>query len=187
MSKRILDRYRRDADGKLIIDISASKVEDLYDDFDKQAPYIKKELDYDLVEYLIDSAREIGREPFSVHFRFSEQISKDLEHRVRKSIRNYFSYLQETNRREFMKMLRSSLGLVFLGMTILAVIMYFRLSYNLDESLGAGVLSEGLVIAGWVAVWEGVEAILMSGPSLVRELKLYRILVSSVLFFNADP
>ena len=49
MKKHILERYRRDAGGTLVIDIAAAKVSDLYEDFDLQAPYIKKDLDYDLV------------------------------------------------------------------------------------------------------------------------------------------
>lgn len=66
MKKSILERYRRDSAGQLVVDIAAEKVGDLYDDFDKHAPFVKKELDYDLVEYLIDSVRELGRELFSV-------------------------------------------------------------------------------------------------------------------------
>ena len=108
MKKHILERYRRDNTGQLVVDIAATKVSDLYDDFDKHAPFVKKELDYDLVEYLIDSVREVRNEPFSVNFTFSEETPPPLESRVRKSIHNYFGYLLETNKRELMRMFRSS-------------------------------------------------------------------------------
>ena len=39
MKKHILERYRRDASGQLVIDIAAEKVSDLYDDFDQRLQY----------------------------------------------------------------------------------------------------------------------------------------------------
>ena len=42
--KEILDRYSCSDDGKIIIDITADKIEYLYNDFDKHTPYIKKNL-----------------------------------------------------------------------------------------------------------------------------------------------
>ncbi len=183
MNREILERYRRDEKGQLIIDISAAKVADLYDDFDKHAPYIKKELDYDLVEYLIDSARELGREPFSINFSFSETLSEDLTQRLCKSIRNYFSYLLQSSRREALSIVRTSCILVALGLAMLGIITYFRLSYNVEDSIFKGVLSEGLVIAAWVAVWEGIEAFLTKGPTLLKERKIYRNIISSEFSF----
>ena len=121
MKKHILERYRHDAGGKLVIDIAAAKVSDLYEDFDLQAPYIKKDLDYDLVEYLIESMREIHREPFSVHFSFAEHLTADLEKRVRKSIHNDFGCLLATNRREVLKAFRSSFILLSSGLTMPAI------------------------------------------------------------------
>ena len=53
MKKQILGRYSRTPDNKLMIDVVAGKVIDLFNDFDKHAPYIKKDLDPDLVEYMI--------------------------------------------------------------------------------------------------------------------------------------
>ena len=69
--KKILERYSRTADNKVIIDIAAGKVEDIYNYLDKHAPYRKKDLDQDLVEYLIDSVSEIGKEDFVIQFRFT--------------------------------------------------------------------------------------------------------------------
>lgn len=173
MKKQILDRYRRDEAGCLVIDIAAEKVSDLYDDFDKHAPFLKKELDYDLVEYLIDSAREIGRESFGICFLFASPVDQELEQRLCKSVRNYFSYLLETNRREIMQALRSSVILLSLGLAMLAVSIYLNLTYHLDDAVVEGVMAEGLVIAAWVSVWEGLALLLMNGPALLKDRRLY--------------
>jgi hypothetical protein len=187
MKKNILERYRRDSGGKLVIDIAASKVSDLYDDFDKHAPFVKKELDYDLVEYLIDSVRELGREPFSVEFTFSEETTPPLESRVRKSMHNYFGYLLVTNRRELHKMFRTSVILLGLGAAMLSASIYLNLNYNLDDAVIEGVMAEGLVIAAWVSVWEGLAALLMNWPSIVRTRHVYSRLANATYSFGCNP
>lgn len=55
--KNIIQRYQQLPDGHYAIDITAVKVSDLYNDFDKHAPYARKELDQDLVEYISEYAR----------------------------------------------------------------------------------------------------------------------------------
>lgn len=186
MKKHILERYRRDTSGKLVIDIAAAKVSDLYEDFDLQAPYIKKDLDYDLVEYLIESVREIHKEPFSVHLSFTEHLTADLEKRVRKSIHNYFDYLLATNRREVLKALRSSFILLSIGLSMLAISIYLNLKFDLDDAVVEGVMAEGLVIAAWVSVWEGLAAVLLNGPPLWRDRKVYQKLADTTLVFCSE-
>lgn len=41
-----LNRHERTPDGKLIIDVTAPKVEDLYEFCDKTAPCVKRDLDH---------------------------------------------------------------------------------------------------------------------------------------------
>jgi len=86
MKKTILDRYARSADGRVIIEISTGKIEELYNYFDRSSPYHKKELDQELVDYLIDSVREIGSEPFLINFILSEPVEKSLAERLRNSV-----------------------------------------------------------------------------------------------------
>lgn len=109
MKKEILDRYLRTDDGKVIIDITADKIEYLYNDFDKHTPYIKKELDQDLVDYLVDCVREIGNEAFLIKFGLTQSVDNDLQSRVQASIHNYFLYLKELEIREMKQMLRTAL------------------------------------------------------------------------------
>ena len=53
MNHPILDRYSRTEDGAIVIEVTTEKVEDLYNNFDRNAPYIKKDLDDELSEYLV--------------------------------------------------------------------------------------------------------------------------------------
>lgn len=187
MKKRILERYRRDSDGQLVIDIAASKVSDLYDDFDKHAPFIKKELDYDLVEYLIESAGDLGKEPFGVSFSFAAGLDQTLETRVLKSIQNYFHYLLEKNRRELHAMIRKSLILLLLGVVMLSYSVYINHVLEPRDSVFKHILAEGLVIASWVSMWEALAGMLLEWQPLVHTRKVYARLVKATYSFRCNP
>ena len=47
LSKPILSRYETTAAGEIIIDVAAARVQDLYNDFDRNAPYVRRDLDQD--------------------------------------------------------------------------------------------------------------------------------------------
>lgn len=187
MKKRILDRYRRDSAGKLVVDIAANKVNDLYDDFDKQAPFVKKELDYDLVEYLVRSARELGRESFTVNFSFNSELEGTLKKRIRHSIVNYFDYLLAKNSRELHDMLRTSLTLFVLGLVMLSVSVYLNHAFDFGDSVFKRIMAEGLVIASWVSMWEAIAGVLLHWQPAVRERLVYRRLKNAELTFNNLP
>ncbi|MCF7849748.1 MAG: hypothetical protein K9M45_12935 [Kiritimatiellales bacterium] len=187
MKKHILERYRRDSSGTLIIDIAASKVSDLYDDFDKHAPFVRKELDYDLVEYLIESTRELCREPFAIHFSFSQRMEEALMERVRKSVRNYFDYLLAKNRRELRAMFRNALILLLLGVVMLSVSIYINHAMEPSADIVESIMAEGLVIVAWVSMWEAIAGLLMNWQPLVRERMIYHRLKNAELVLNLDP
>ena len=95
VKKRILDRYEHTVSGSVIIDVAAQRVEDLYENFDKTAPYHKKDLDEDLVYYLTECVTEIGRVDFVIRFMFECFPSEEFMLRVRTSVHKYFMYLRE--------------------------------------------------------------------------------------------
>jgi hypothetical protein len=184
MHKQILERYRRDASGQLVIDIAAARVNDLYDDFDKQAPYIRKELDYDLVEYLIDSARELGREPFGINFSFDTEVGSDLQERVRKSISNYFDYLLARNARELRRVLRISFALITVGVAMLSASIFLNHRFDLNDTILERILAEGLVIASWVSMWEAIVGLALNWQPSVRDRVVFVRLRNARLTFN---
>ncbi len=149
MKKSILDRYARTSDNKIILDIYAGKVEDLYNNFDKNAPYVKKDLDQNLVEYLIDSVREIGKEDFVIQFRLLSSADTRLTSRVKTSIHNYFQYLKELEFRELARITRTSFILLAIGVSILCLSVWVN-QRMADADYGAvitHVFAEGLNVA----------------------------------------
>jgi hypothetical protein len=181
--KEILDRYSRSEDGKIIIDITADKVEYLYNDFDKHTPYIRKELDQGLVDYLIDCVKEIGKEEFLIKFRFMEPVDSDLQLRIQDSIHNYFLYLKELEIGEMQQMLRTSLILLLAGIAILTLSIWYNEHFTIQASVINKVFSEGLTVAAWIALWESLATFLLNWAPHQRQIRLLkRIAMATVLF-----
>ena len=187
MKKQILDRYSRTPDNKLIIDIAARKVEDLYNDFDKHAPYRKKELDQDLVEYLIDSVSEIGKEDFVIQFRLATKTDTSLISRVEKSIHNYFLYLKELELRELRRMTRSSFILFFIGVVILVLSVWTSEHITGEDTVIGHVFAEGLNVAAWVSLWNAIATYLINWAPHHHQIKMFeRITTSAIVFHDAS-
>lgn len=108
MKKKIIERYDLNEDGEIIIQISASKIEDLYNEYDKKSSFSKKDLDQELVQYIIDSVNEIGKEPFCLQFYFDEKIEKKLQEKIKNSIRQYFSYLEDLEKKKMKEQIKNS-------------------------------------------------------------------------------
>ncbi len=183
MKKQILDRYSRTPDNKLIIDIAAGKVADLYNDFDKHAPYRKKELDQDLVEYLIDSVSEIGKEAFVIQFRLNTFADNELTRRVQSSVHNYFLYLKELELRELARMTRTAFILFFIGVAILFLAVWINQEIPGHENVISNVFAEGLNVAAWVSLWNAIATYLVNWAPHRRQIRMYeRISEAKILF-----
>lgn len=132
--KEILNRFAVAEKGEIIIDVSANRVKDLYKDFDKTAPYIKKNLEGELVEYLLGCAREIRRKKFVIRFNIDEPVDEESSKRVKESVSKYFCYLKEVGSRQIGDMLRRSFFLLFLGLGLLMLYLWVnRITVSMEN------------------------------------------------------
>jgi hypothetical protein len=185
MKRSILDRYETTPDGKVVIDVFAPRVEDLYENFDKTAPYHKKDLDEDLAYYLTECAREIGRVEFVIRFSIGTLTAEDLRKRVRTSIRTFFLYQRELELASMKKMLRTSLMLFMIGIVVLGLsvwVNYLVLPGSGNLFFGK-LFAEGLTIAAWVSLWESLATFLIYWMPHQQQIGLcWRIANAQVLF-----
>jgi len=184
MKKPILDRYARDSAGRVVIDITAEKVENLYNNFDRNTPYIKKELDQDLVDYITESVREIGREKFVIRFGFASTPGRELVARVTTSIHDYFLYLKELELRELGRMLRTSAILLLLGAAILTLSLYVHDRFGDTRSVASQVFAEGLTVAAWVSLWEALATFLIHWTPHRRQIKTCERIATAPIEFR---
>jgi hypothetical protein len=183
MKKEIFERYAHSDDGEIIIDISTEKVEDLYNDFDKYAPYVKKELDQDLVDYIIDSVKEIGDAPFTIRFRLTSPLEAALETRLQSSVSNYFRYLKELENDELKGMIRRSFYLFLIGLAFITASIWVNTLYKDDMSVLQKVFAEGLTVAGWVSFWEALSTFLIDWLPHRNKIRMYERIAATPLHF----
>ncbi|MDO8281600.1 MAG: hypothetical protein Q7U10_03085 [Thermodesulfovibrionia bacterium] len=183
MKKDLLERYSRTADGKVIIDITTERIEDLYNYFDKNAPYLKKDLDQEFVDYLIDSVHEIGKEDFVIRFRFSAMTDDTNTSRVQMSIRNYFLHQKELEVRELKRMTRKALTLFSIGVVILTLSVLVNQELAIDETVVSRLFAEGLTIAAWISLWEALATFLLNWAPHRNKIKLFERISKAPVFF----
>ena len=173
MRKSILDRYTRNKEGQVVIEIAAGGVEDIYNHFDRYTPYVKKDLDADFADYLLTAAHDVGDEPFVIQFHFNTQPDMDVRTRVISSINNYFMYLRELELRELMRMIRRSVIMLFIGIIILAIALWFSQAIDGQMTVVKRIFREGLTIAAWVSLWESLATFLINWTPYKRQINLY--------------
>ncbi len=186
MKRTVLSRYEQSADGKFIIDVASSRVEELYNDFDKSAPYIRRDLDRDLVDYLIGCAKELGGEPFFVRFTFDLPPDETNLARIRGSVNAYFLYLADDELQQLIQMFRRSAVLLLVGLSILFLAVSVNRALGAERSVVANVFAQGLTVAAWVSLWESLKIYLIEWLPHRKNILLYRRLADSQLVFGKE-
>jgi hypothetical protein len=192
MPVNALSRYARGPAGEIVIDITAGRVEDLYDDYDKRAPYIRRDLDPQLTEYLYECVREIGPEPFQIRITLEARPRRDEEARVRGSIPSYFQYMAELERREIRRANLRALAFVAVGLGLVVCSVGANIALatppGAPRSVVGEILGEGLTIASWVAMWEGLAVLVADWFPRRRARRRYeRLAAAPVLFGEEAP
>lgn len=187
MRSNILERYARTDDGLYAIDITAGDVSDLYNHFDRHTPYARKELDPDLAEYLTDSALELEKEPFAIRFNLLTSPDDAMKARISDSVNSYFLYMKSVEIRELGRNMRTSLVFFIIGLVILFVSVWVNQMVYDDASVVTKVLAEGLTVASWVAMWNGLAIFLVNWAPYTRRIKLYGRIANAPVQFIATP
>lgn len=184
MKREELSRYDRDATGRVVVDVSAERPDDLYNNFDKSSPYIRRDLDKDLTDYLIGCVQELGDEPFSIRFTILAPVEDSRAARVRRSVKEYFVYLHGVERRGMERMLQRSAGFLVFGLGILSALVWKGRIHGGFTSIAGSVFSEGLTVVAWVSLWEAIAVVLMEWRPRHRRLDAYRRIAESDLLFR---
>jgi len=183
VKRTIVDRYERTENGRIVLDVSVQSVEHLYNDFDRTAPYLKKDLDQAFVDHLTDSVREIRHHDFVVRISLSQMPDEMVMERVRKSIRTFHTYLRDLELRAVGALLRRSSVLFVIGLVLLALAIEVTRKVSSDQGVLTGVFAQGLTIAAWVSMWEAIANLLLEWYPHRQNIKLYsRIMNNPVTF-----
>jgi hypothetical protein len=179
MKKSAIDRYEIIENDTVAIDVSVKSFEDLYDKFDKTAPYHSKELDQKFVDYLTDCVQEIGKYPFVVRISLEKMPDELLMDRVNNSINNYYIYLKGVEVRLMKQMFRRSIILFVIGFVFLVLAILVNRGLPSNHGVIAEVFAQGLTIAAWISLWESIANIFLEWYPHKENIRLYNRIIES--------
>ena len=139
------------------------------------SPFHERDLDDDAEEFIVGWAREFPRrDPVSLVVHVNQlPAHADAEHLLETAVHNYFAYRAKLNRLEFRYLLKQGRTSLIIGLTFLAVCMITSQLLRRQEGTLSIVIREGLIIAGWVAMWRPMEIFLYEWWPLMRRGRLY--------------
>jgi hypothetical protein len=184
MKRAIVDRYEHTDNGQIVLDVSVKSVEHLYDNFDRTAPYLKKDLDQAFVDHLTDSVREIRNHDFVVRISLPQMPNEEVMERVRKSMKTFHTYLRDLEFRAVGVLLRRSFVLFLIGLVLLALAIEVTRIVSVDKGVLAGVFAQGLTIAAWVSLWEAIANLLLEWHPHRQNIRLYSRIMSAPVMFR---
>lgn len=167
------------------IEMHLTSLPQLYDSLDP-APFHDKALDREAEAYLIESAIELpGRTPLHLLVHGPEALRDSLPE-ITASIHAHFGLALERIERQRRQRLRVGLMALWLGLGVLAAALLLR---HMVRGLGGpGVISEGLLIVGWVGLWRPAEILLFDRLETAAERAvLARLAVMTVEFRTQAP
>ncbi len=159
------------------IEIRIRELKQLFNSMDP-APFLEKDLDANAEQFIVESAEEHPLdEPLELVVHLSTAPEEaDPHHVVLTAIHHYFRERAEHARLAFRRLLRQGQASLLIGIVFLAGC--FTGAELLDQFQPTNrwllLLREGLVIAGWVAMWRPMEIYLYDWWPLRRKLKLMR-------------
>lgn len=156
--------------GAALIELKLRDIRQLFHHLDP-APFAEKDLDPAAEAWIEESVRELGpRRPARLRIWLPpDQASSEEARALPIAIQNYFAARGRQLRVELRRQLRLALTNLAIGLVFLALCLTLRQSLLSVERLG--LLSEGLLIIGWVALWRPVENFLYDWWPVVRRIR----------------
>lgn len=171
-----------------LIEIKIKKIGQLFNSLDP-SPFLEKDLDADAFEYIVGSVSEHSLKtkhkiviflPKNVHKKVSE-----IE--IKRAIHNYFEYKMIMAERGIKLKIKEGQFSFIVGITFLVVCTL--LSEYIHENVNtllAGVVAEGLLIGGWVAMWKPISDLLYEWWPISKEKKVYKKISEIDIEFRYD-
>ena len=142
------------------VELRLDRMSRLYNSLDP-APFHEKELDAAADDYIVGSAEDLGGRAMRLVIMLprSELARPEASH-IAESIRNHFALRERVEHRRLRaEWKRGRLSLV-IGLGFLVVCLFARELLVPSAWAVSRVLAEGLLIAGWVALWGPIDVFL---------------------------
>lgn len=140
------------------------------------SPFQERDLDDDAEKFIVGWAQEFPRrDPVSLVVQVNKLPAHgDAQHLLETAVHNYFAYRAKLNGFEFRHLLKQGRTTLVIGLTFLAACVLTSQLLRHQAGTLPIVLREGLIIAGWVAMWRPMEIFLYEWWPLLHRGRLYQ-------------
>jgi hypothetical protein len=160
------------------IDLHLKEVTQLFDSLDA-CPFYERDLATEAEAYIVDSARELPQRPqLIVVYLDQSSCQEDEARKLQTAIHEHFARKQELATRQLRNLLRHGWISLLIGLTFLGMLLGLSevIVPQMTASPLASILSESLVIGGWVALWRPLEIFLYDWWPIAGQRKTYALL-----------
>ena len=158
------------------IEVHVAELKQLFNAIDP-SPFREKDLDPNAEEFIVGWARDLPRDaPLGLLVYLDRPAGMAEEPAVlRDAVREFFKQRAQASRRRLRQLLRVGRTSLFIGLAFLAVSLL--VGDFIAKALGDGrigeLLSESLLIGGWVAMWRPLEIFLYDWWPIRAEARLF--------------
>lgn len=180
----------REREGKLLIELELHSMMQIFNSFDP-SPFHEKELDEDAEVYIYNTVGEFPlKKPLEIVIYVPpSEFSQETELSLKEAIKNHFLYKKVLTEIDLRKLLQRgrrniTIAVIFLFLCLLMI----RLLSTFESGLLKTMLSEGLTIIGWVAMWEPINVFLYGWWPIVQKRNIYeKILGMDICIIPGSP
>lgn len=185
MNSNILDRYDITPDNRFIIDVNIPGPEELFEKYDENASFYKKDLNPRFEEYLLECADEIGlKNTFIIRIGLPEdQAKKTDEGDIIFSFKQYFKYCILTCQKEIKTFSFRMLLHLALAISALFLIMTFNVANAIAAAGFFRQMTSGVSTAVWVLLLTGFSRFVFRLWTQRSQIKMYRALENTHVEF----
>lgn len=146
------------AKGTARIQMRLRELPQLFNSMDP-SPFLDRDLDSDAEEFIVSWAREHPRDhELELTLHLATLPPPDRAKGTEEAVRHYFLARSQMKQRELQQLMRRGrvsllIGLLFLG----GCLFLAGFAARLGMGAMAGIVREGLIIIGWVAMWRPLE------------------------------
>lgn len=155
------------------VELRLDRVAQLYNSLDP-APFHEKEVDAAADDYIVGSAEDLGGRAMRLVLLLpAAELARPEAAHIAQSIRNHFALRERTEHRRLRAEWRRGRLSLVIGLGFLIVCLFARELLAAQDSAVWRILSEGLLIAGWVALWGPIDVFLYGWWPIASRRRLF--------------
>lgn len=157
------------------IELRINEVSQLFNSMDP-SPFHEKDLDHDAEEFIVSWAQEYpSKAPLALRVHLTQWPANDPSRLISDSVHNYFEYRRKMGALEFKRLMDQGRKSMVIGVTFLALCLIAgEVIVTWRPGTSSTLLREGLLIAGWVAMWRPLQIYLYDWWPVRRRIRIFK-------------